>query len=339
MFEQGLSFLLKKLLRDFVEDGDNLNEKVQVGVWSGLIVLEDLVLKNSIFNLLELPITLNYGYIGRFELHIPWSRLGSEPVTVVLDKVYILVEPKYEWNPGAADRREQGIKQAKLAAAELFASQRLEGQGYGSQAKSWFLGALLSKIIDKIQITIRGLHVRYEDKMSCPSEFTVGFSFQSLSLLSGDQASAAAEGTATASKERNYDQELLITGADAFHKLVALNNLAVYWNPLQAKGMDVCCSAFCGRSAREIQTLMDRTIVTWTDKPRHHFILNPVDVQANLDMQVNIATGQVKVRALLSPSLPSLLLLPRRSPAFPRCLHLTTLVLTPHGRAYADLGS
>jgi vacuolar protein sorting-associated protein 13A/C len=307
MFEQGLSFLLKKLLRDFVEDGDNLNEKVQVGVWSGLIVLENLVLKNSIFNLLDIPIVLNYGYIGRFELHIPWSRLGYEPVTVVLDKIYILVEPKYEWNPGAADRREQAMKQAKLTAAELFASQRLQESqnngGYAGLAKNWFLGALISKIVDKIQITIRELHFRYEDKMSCPTEFCVGLSFESLHLLSREGSGRYDEHFSPSKShidtERNYDQELKITGSDAWHKLIELNHLALYWNPLHSKGLDVCSCAFIGRSPREIQTLMSRTVVTRVfksyERPRHHYILNPVDINAFLDVSVNLATANAKV--------------------------------------------
>eukprot|EP01031_Cornospumella_fuschlensis_P039411 gene39411-47974_t len=272
MFEQGLSFILKKLLRDFVEDGDNLHEKVQVGVWSGLIVLENLVLKNSIFNLLEIPVALSYGYIGRLELHIPWSRLGYEPVTVVLDKIYILVEPKYEWHSGAQERREQAMKQAKLAAAELFANQRLQdsgsGGGYTGLAKNWFLGALLSKIVDKFQVTIRELHIRYEDKMSCPTEFCVGVSFESLHVLSRESSSAVEEETTPTRSgtiidtTRNYDSELHISGVDAFYKLVELNHFALYWNPLQPKGLDACSCMFIGRGPREIQALMSRTVVS-----------------------------------------------------------------------------
>jgi hypothetical protein len=52
MFEQGLTYLFKTLLGEYVEDGISLQEKIQVGVWSGFIVLENLVLKNSILALL-----------------------------------------------------------------------------------------------------------------------------------------------------------------------------------------------------------------------------------------------------------------------------------------------
>jgi vacuolar protein sorting-associated protein 13A/C len=90
MFEQGLAYLLKKLLGEYVEDGNILQERIQVGVWSGLIVLENLVLKNSVFDLIDVPISLNYGYIGRLELRIPWGNLGVDPVTIIIDKINIL---------------------------------------------------------------------------------------------------------------------------------------------------------------------------------------------------------------------------------------------------------
>jgi vacuolar protein sorting-associated protein 13A/C len=307
MFEQPLLFFLKRVLQDFVEDGEHLNEKVQVGVWSGFIVLENLVLKNSILSLVDVPISLNYGYIGRLEIKIPWSRLGSEPVTVVIDKVNILVEPKYEWNPGAADRREQAIKQAKLAAAELFANQRFESPGasskYGDFAKNWFLNAFLGKIIDNIQVTVRDVHIRYEDRLSCPSDFCIGFSFESL-LLQSRQANGGLEDVFSPNKSsvipdstRNYEKEINIGGADSFYKIIELNHMAVYWNPMVSKGMEACSCSFIGRSPREIQSLMSRTTATrlGTNRPRHHYILQPVNMTALLDMALNVGTGAMKV--------------------------------------------
>lgn len=308
MFEQGFSFVLKKLLQDFVEDGDNLNEKVQVGVWSGCIILEDLVLKNSILSLVDVPVSLSYGYIGRLEIQIPWGRLGYEPVKVVIDRVNILIEPRYEWNPGAADKRQQAVKQAKLAAAEIFAHQRFEtsSQKYKDFARDWFLNAFVGKFVDNIQVTLREVHVRYEDKLSCPSNFCIGISFESLHLQTRDlfnnqqeEIFSPQKTSLPQDKTRNYEKELNITGSDSFHKLVELNHLAVYWNPLVAKGLDVSCCSFIGRSPQEIQSLMCRTIVKRVcknyDRPRHHYILNPVDIQAYIDMALNVSNNSFKV--------------------------------------------
>ena len=119
--------------------------------------------------------------IGRLEVRIPWSNLGVDPVAIIIDKVHFLLEPTYEWKPGAAEKRLQAIKQAKLSAAELFASKRVEEDtsntsswNYGQYLKQWFLSSFLTRVIEHIQITVREVHIRYEDHLSCPTSFAIG---------------------------------------------------------------------------------------------------------------------------------------------------------------------
>jgi hypothetical protein len=78
-----------------------------VALWSGYLVLENLQLKADLFDYLKVPLKLNFGTIGRLEIRIPWSNLGNEPAVVVVDRVYLLAEPKYEWDASAHVRREQ----------------------------------------------------------------------------------------------------------------------------------------------------------------------------------------------------------------------------------------
>lgn len=311
MFEQGLTYLLKKFIGSFVEDGDSIKEKVQVGVWSGLIVLENLRLKSSLLSLVDIPISLSYGYIGRFELRIPWGNLGVDPVMVIIDKVYLVVEPKYQWNPGAADRREQAVKQAKLAAAELFANKRLAtntvAQSYGDIAKSWLMTSFINKIIDNIQVTVREVHVRYEDQLSCQSNFCVGVTLESLHVQSRDSTFSFEDNyspkkdvpRSAFAQSTDAEPQLKTQGYETFHKLIQVNHLSVYWNPLVPSGLNACSCIFRGRPPAEIRNFMYRTIPTRahqiTDRPRHHYILLPVDINNYLDMSFNASTGVAKV--------------------------------------------
>jgi hypothetical protein len=312
MFAKGVAFLLQKFLGEFVEDGDKLQERIQLGAWSGLIVLEDLVLKSSILALLDIPIALSFASVGRFELNIPWGNLGVDPVSIIIDKINLLIEPKYEWNPGAADRREQAVKQAKLAAAEIFANQRLSSgvsQSYGNIAAKWLMTSVLNKIIDNIQITVREVHVRYEDQLSCPSNFCIGFSLESLHIQSRDGTVSLSDASPmrhAGSSHKNNDifgkneTELSLRGFETFHKHVQLNHMAVYWNPLvSGASSDVCTCTFVGRSPLEIKQLMSRAVASrvslYGDKPRHHYILGPVDINSFLDVSFNSTTGVVKV--------------------------------------------
>lgn len=308
MFEQLLSFVLKNLLGQFVEDSDALQEKIQVGVWSGLIILENLTLKNSILELVDVPISLNYGYIGRFELRIPWSNLGVDPVTVVVDKINVLIEPKYEWDEEASDRREQAIKQAKLAAAEIFANRRItqnnnSGGGFFDVAKNWLLQSLLHKVVDNFEVTVREVHIRYEDRISCPSNFCIGVSLESLHVQSRDKSFSFEENYSPSRQKLSVAKiskgEMNTKGSETFYKLIQVNHLSVYWNPLVVGGMDICTSPFIGRPKNEIQMFMSRTIATrihqLVDIPQHHYLLCPTDINSFLDVSINPTTGTAKV--------------------------------------------
>lgn len=64
MFEQGLAFLLKRVLGEYVEEGNQFQDKIQLGVFSGLVVLENLTLKKNILDLIDVPLALRFGFIG-----------------------------------------------------------------------------------------------------------------------------------------------------------------------------------------------------------------------------------------------------------------------------------
>lgn len=52
-----------------------------------------------------------------------------------LRQVFLVVEPKFEWDAGAVKRRERAVKRAKIAAAELFRTSPLDENPSGSTAE------------------------------------------------------------------------------------------------------------------------------------------------------------------------------------------------------------
>jgi vacuolar protein sorting-associated protein 13A/C len=292
MFEQGLAYVLKQFLGEFVEDSSNLQEKLSIGAWSGNIVLENLVFKKEILTVLNLPVALSHGVIGRFELRVPWKRLGIEPVVVIIEGVRILLEPKYEWDPNAKDNREQAVKQAKLAAIEMLTSKRMTEnpfQGYKDFATKWLMESLVSKLVDNIQVTISDVHIRYEDQVSCTSNFSVGVSFESLNVRSiGENDSDDELDHAVRTEDRRNT---------SLQKLVKLTDLAVYWNPITRSGIDACIT---GREFAEIETLMARFAAKrnhqFIDRPRNHYILQPSDLSCNVLVLLDSDTADIKVQ-------------------------------------------
>ena len=70
MFERYLASYLNNFLGEYVEEDCFSKEKLTIGAWDGSIVLTDLKLKASALDVLNLPITLKKGIIGRLKLEV-----------------------------------------------------------------------------------------------------------------------------------------------------------------------------------------------------------------------------------------------------------------------------
>ncbi|KAG5182559.1 vacuolar protein sorting-associated protein 13A N-terminal domain-containing protein, partial [Tribonema minus] len=98
MFERLLASILTSVLGEYVESSSFSQETIRLGVWSGNLVLENMTLKASVLDPAQLPLELRHGRIGRLELKIPLTRLGTDPIVATLEHVYVVVVPKYEWD-------------------------------------------------------------------------------------------------------------------------------------------------------------------------------------------------------------------------------------------------
>jgi vacuolar protein sorting-associated protein 13A/C len=80
--------LLQVLKKKFGGIFDGLeSDKLQVAVWSGNVVLEGLTIKKEALDDLALPLCIESGTIKAMNIKVPWSRLGSQPITVQIDGV------------------------------------------------------------------------------------------------------------------------------------------------------------------------------------------------------------------------------------------------------------
>ena len=74
--------------------------KLSLGVWSGNIVIEDVQLKNTVIENLELPLKIKLSKLGRLVIRVPWNKLSSSPVEVILEDVLLVLNPldAASWN-------------------------------------------------------------------------------------------------------------------------------------------------------------------------------------------------------------------------------------------------
>ena len=202
----------------------------------------------------------NSGYLGDLRLSIPWNDLKNKPVKIYIDNLLILASPKKdgEYDPQSEEDYAFKVKMDKLAAMEAAGKQ----SGVSTEQNSTFMSQLATKIVDNLQFSIKNIHIRFEDKSSYKTPFSVGVSIQELSAYSTDE---------------NWNEAFISGDLGLIHKFLKLSNLALYWNTDSL--------SFAGKTPAQFIEALSGTIMTDTGGPiSWQYILRPVS-----------GTGKVKI--------------------------------------------
>lgn len=291
MLEGLVAGLLNRFLGMYVKNFDPA--QLKVGIWSGDVRLSNLELRREALDQLKLPINVVEGHLGQLTLTIPWSNLRGAPVKVFIEDVYLLASPKEEaqYNEEEEERRRQRIKMEKLDSAELLKERSQEGLSQEEQKRSQtFTASLVTKIVDNLQVTIKNIHVRYEDSISAPGHpFALGITLEEFSAVSTDGEWKPA-----------YIQD----STKVTHKLATLGALAIYWDTdtkLMGPGREVETADEDIMSHEEMVTHFKSLIVKVEDDipGDHQFILKPVSGQAKIEMDKTGSTVAPKLKSTL----------------------------------------
>ncbi|KAE8269165.1 hypothetical protein A4X09_0g3183 [Tilletia walkeri] len=281
MLEGVLASVLNRFLASYV-DGLNTSQ-LNVGIWSGDVKLRNLRLKTSALDKFRLPIDVKEGYLGDLTLSIPWSNLKGKPVRVLIENVYLLAAPKNaaaDFDEAEEEERAQAAKQEKLANVELLGRNDPQAMGMSAadaQKNESFTSSLITKIIDNVQITVRNIHIRYEDTLSNPSHpFSAGITLAEFSAVSTDN---------------KWNPTFVQNTADGIHKLARLESLSAYW--------DTDSTSLAGFDISEAQQKFSELIARQNEIPEHQYILKPVTGAGRLIMRRKMDADTPKMDAEL----------------------------------------
>ncbi|KAI0171728.1 vacuolar protein sorting-associated protein 13 [Hypoxylon sp. FL1284] len=217
MLEGLVAGLLNRFLGMYVKNFDPA--QLKVGIWSGDVKLRNLELRKEALDQLKLPINVMEGHLGELTLVIPWSNLRGAPVKVLIEDVFLLASPKEEaaYDEDEEERRRQRLKMEKLDSAEILKERSQEGLSQEEQKKSQsFTESLVTKIVDNLQVTVKNIHVRYEDSISAPGHpFALGVTLTEFSAVSTDG---------------EWKPTFIQNSTKTTNKLATLGALAIYWN-------------------------------------------------------------------------------------------------------------
>lgn len=113
------------------------------------------------------------GYIGEVTVQIPSvspKDMLLKPTSLILNDIHVLVVPdaSTRYDQDEEDRRTFEAKRARLARAELPKSRETAVPEDEQQYLGW-LDTLLLKCFNNVELKVNNIHIRYEDRMSCPS--------------------------------------------------------------------------------------------------------------------------------------------------------------------------
>jgi vacuolar protein sorting-associated protein 13A/C len=291
MLEGLVANLLNRFLGMYVRNFDP--KQLNVGIWSGDVKLKDLELRREALDQLHLPLNVIEGHIGSLVLSIPWSNLRGKPVRINIEDLFLLAAPKEdeEYDAEEEEKRSHAVKMEKLDSAELLKERNTEGMSKEEQQKNQtFTAALTTTIIDNVQISVKNVHIRYEDALSDPGHpFAAGLTLQELSAVSTDE---------------NWRPTWIQSTSGTTHKLATLGSLAVYWDT-DAKLL----GTGTGEKTAEEQGLdrasllnKFRELIVKSDDPaisEHQYILKPVSGRAGVEMDKSGKIDKPKTKARL----------------------------------------
>jgi len=290
VLESVVSSVLNQVLSAYVE---NFNPKqLNVGIWGGDIKLKDLKLKKGALDKFRLPVDVLDGSISSLVLTVPWTALGSRPVKAVIENIYLLAVPRSETNFDAEEdeKRKQASKMEKLKNSELLLSPTSAPADTSEEANKneSFVAAMTNKILDNLQLKIKNVHIRYEDKLSVEGHpFSIGFTLAELSAVSTDE---------------NWQESFIVGSKTGVHKLTKLDSLAIYFN---TDSISLANLDSPEKFQEQFTNMIARTEAANSDTkpnalPDHQYALKPVSGEGKLILRKHPTKELAKINCELT---------------------------------------
>lgn len=151
-----LKYIVPTLLGDYIHGIDY--DSIKTSYFSGEISLENISLKKDIFIKKGIPLSIVYSVIGKLELKIPWLKVRKEPLVATLRDMYIVIALS---NPKQIDPvRQRAVLMNEISKAcyEKIGSNDAQGENKKN------ISAMKINIIDNIQVSLKNIHIRFEDQ-------------------------------------------------------------------------------------------------------------------------------------------------------------------------------
>ena len=153
-------------------------EDFQLSLWGGDVVLNNLDLRLDVIEkAMHLPIVFSSGHIHELRIHVPWTKLGSEPVVITINTIECILKLRESPYEGSA----KGSKSSDLRRSKSRAALKLRTKGE-EELPPGYLQSLMNKIVNNVTIIVNNLIVKFVE-----DDIVLSLNIKSAELYSVDK--------------------------------------------------------------------------------------------------------------------------------------------------------
>ncbi|XP_044002668.1 vacuolar protein sorting-associated protein 13 isoform X3 [Aphidius gifuensis] len=264
VFESIVAELLNKFLGEYIQNLDCT--QLKLSLWGGDVVLTDLLIKENALDMLDLPIKLGYGRLGKLILKIPFKDMWNGQIDAIIEELFILVVPTSQMQYDSEKEAKADLEAKHAEIARIEKNKQLADTKAAEKIDDSMMEKLIARMIKNIHVEINRIHVRYEDHVTFKNHpFSMGFTLNRLALESCND---------TWSTSGNLKDMYAI---QQIFKLCTLDGFAVYLNPNLMQ--------FSQQSPTKYLNLFSSSIATIDFVPNdYEYLVGPINVKAKLKL-------------------------------------------------------
>ena len=197
-------------------------EDFQLSLWGGDATFNKLDLRLNVFeNLTNIPIKFKSGLIHEMRIHIPWTRITSEPVVVTINTLEFVAELK-EFDPSKSSQNTSNLSPNTSlpnspSSSNLNQSAENQNQQQQQQVPAGYIQNIITKILFNIQLIVNNVIIKFVE-----DDIVLSFNMKSAELFSvNDQ----------------WEKSFVEVNSQNFHlrKIIQLNDVTICLDKLENK--------------------------------------------------------------------------------------------------------
>ncbi|KAI5620879.1 vacuolar protein sorting-associated protein 13B-like, partial [Silurus asotus] len=131
---------------------------LQLSLWGGDVVLSKLDLKLDVLEQeLKLPFTFLSGHIHELRIHVPWTKLSSEPVVVTINTMECILKLK----DGSQDENESSTSSWSASEKNVPKPRRVQQSSPDPDLPPGYVQSLIRRVVNNLNVVINNLILKY----------------------------------------------------------------------------------------------------------------------------------------------------------------------------------